>query len=319
MVVHEIPCQTNGEYTASIKRYADETRKELQLEYETRMEQRKARGGQGPKPIFFSAKVTSSSALYYLRLAGDFAAIPDLHDKHPEWSFHAEEVYDFDWDRVPEDNPYSIHLETLVKSSTKLVELGKILGEMQSRSRLAMGNGEPKEKMVCTTAHPASLLLLYLSFKRMFQGFKVVLITAKMNPTKRTELIDGFCGKKDSPLYGALKDTDILLATTALVATGINITAANNFVLLDPLWMQRDQRQAFARVHRIGQRRQTHLYLLYSPGNPVEQGCLNRQRTRGQLGEMTWQVTTGEAEIERVKAEAKARREAQRRLLEDMV
>ena len=109
-----------------------------------------------------------------------------------------------------------------------------------------MEKGEPKEKMVCTIAHPASLLLLYLSMKRMFRGFKVVLITAKMKPAKYTELINGFCGKKDSPLYSDLKDANILLATTALVATGINITSANNFVLLDPLWMQRDQRQAFA-------------------------------------------------------------------------
>ena len=106
---------------------------------------------------------------------------------------------------------------------------------MQSRLRIAIGKGKPKEKIVYTIAHPTSLLLLYLSIKRIFQGFKVVLITAKIKPTKRTKLINGFYSKKDLLLYSALKDVDILLATIALVAIGINITPINNFVLLDPL------------------------------------------------------------------------------------
>ena len=81
--------------------------------------------------------------------------------------------------------------------------------------------------------------------------------------------------------------------------------AANNFVLFDPLWVQRDQTQAFARVHRTGQKRQTNLYLLYSPGNPVEWAILKRQQARGLVGEMTWQVTTGEVEQEQLEAEEK--------------
>jgi hypothetical protein len=140
-----------------------------------------------------------------------------------------------------------------------------------------------------------------------------------MDIAKRTQIVNGFCGRKDSPHYDAASNADILLATTALVGTGLNLVPACVFILFDPLWMQKDQRQAFARVHRTGQKRPTHLYLLYSPGNPVERGCLERQRRRGQLGEMTWQVTTGEAEMEQLKEHRRAQKEAMLRELEDTV
>ena len=56
---------------------------------------------------------------------------------------------------------YAIYLKTLVESSTKLKKLKKILADMRGRSDEAMAKGETKEKMVCTTAHPAALGLLY--------------------------------------------------------------------------------------------------------------------------------------------------------------
>ena len=42
MIIHEIPCQTKEQYTASIKKYADKTKKELQLKYKAKMKQWKA-------------------------------------------------------------------------------------------------------------------------------------------------------------------------------------------------------------------------------------------------------------------------------------
>ena len=36
---------------------------------------------------------TQSKSAYFLRLATDFAAIPELHSKFPEWIFHGKEVY----------------------------------------------------------------------------------------------------------------------------------------------------------------------------------------------------------------------------------
>ena len=83
--------------------------------------------------------------------------------------------------------------------------------------------------------------------------------------------------------------------------------------------MLKDQRQAFARVHRTGQKRPTKLYLLHSPGNPVERGCIKRQKRQGQLGEITWQVSTRDTKIEHLKAQKRAEREASLMKADDAV
>ena len=75
--------------------------------------------------------------------------------------------------------------------------------------------------------------------------------------------------------------------------------------------MQREQNQAFARVHRQGQTRETHLILMYSNGNPVERRILERQRNRTDIGDMTWTVTTGDIEKEQRREAQRIQREAE--------
>jgi SNF2 family DNA or RNA helicase len=97
------------------------------------------------------------------------------------------------------------------------------------------------------------------------------------------------------------------------------MTYANNIVLFDLLWMDKDQRQAFARVHRYGQERETHLILMYSPGNPVERDIRARQRKRKNLGDMTWTVTSGDLEIQQLKENKQARRKTEKEHMMDTV
>ena len=124
------------------------------------MKQWENSGRRGPELVLLN-NFTKSSAIYYLQLARDFAAIPDLHQKYPKWTFYADEVYRINWDRVLDYSFYTIYLKTLVKSSIKLKKLKKILANMQRRLDKAIARGETKEKIVCTTAHPAALSLLY--------------------------------------------------------------------------------------------------------------------------------------------------------------
>jgi len=62
--------------------------------------------------------------------------------------------------------------------------------------------------------------------------------------------------------------------------------------------MAKDQKQALIRVYRTSQTRPTHLFLLYTKGNPIERDILKRQQARTKVGEITWKVSTGD--IERV-------------------
>jgi hypothetical protein len=320
MDVMEIACQTQDEWLESIAEYAAQTQRELAASHANAVKNWELRGRQGPEPVLINSMSKSNHA-YYLRLAADFAAIPYLHNKYPDWTFHADEIYNIDWDRVPNDNLYAQNLKTLVNSSTKILRLEKILARMRQRSEDWIAKGEQKEKMVLATAHPAALGILYLYFKEYKKDWKVVMVSAspRMDIEKRIQIVNGFCGRKDSPYYDSAFEADILLTTTPCVGTGLNLVAASNVVLFDLLWMRKDQEQAFCRVHRFPQERETKLYLLYSPGNPIERGCLERQRRRGQLGELTWQVTTGEAEAEQLKVQRKAERDARLLELEETV
>jgi len=49
--------------------------------------------------------------------------------------------------------------------------------------------------------------------------------------------------------------------------TGLNLTAANHAVITQKFWVLNEQRQAFARVVRLGQNRVPHTWLLISGPN----------------------------------------------------
>ena len=263
------------------------------------------------QPQLYNLRGASLQKLYYLCLMADFPVIPKLHHDNPGWTFQAEEVYGMDWDNLPADSLYSQHLDEIIESSTKIKELGEVFKEMNKRSDKALANGGRKDKMILTTAHPVALFLLDQAIKRKHPQYRVVKVTAPMGQAKCTEIFNGFCDK-ESKSQEEYKDYDILLTTTPLIGTGLNMTDPNVFVMLDPLWMQRDQRQAFARIHRAGQLRETYLILMYSIRNPVECRILECQWKRQNIGDMAWTVTTGDLEMEQQREAKRAQRRAEK-------
>jgi SNF2-related domain len=310
MRINQVACGTSTDYVNSLQLLASEAEKDLQAEYNVRLAAWQAKNNPNlPKPVMMINQLSKSNAAYFLRLAADFAAIPELHKRYPDWTFYADEAYQLDWDNVPKTNLYIIHLDTLVKSGKeKLDQLKKLLHDMRKRSKEWAKKGEKTEKMIIATAHPAILLILHLYFQHYEPKWKVTTVSSAIQVEQRNKIIGYFCGRGEEEQV-KYHDADILLSTAACVGSGLNMTAANNFVLFDPLWMVKEQRQAFARVHRTGQKRQTHLTLLYAEGNPIERDILKRQQARTEVGEMTWKVSTGEMEKAQRRAERKARRE----------
>jgi hypothetical protein len=139
--------------------------------------------------------------------------------------------------------------------------------------------------MILITVYSVAMFLLGEIVKKRYPKYKVVMVTAWIEQTQHNEIFNSFCNK-ESKLQDKLGDYDILLTMTLLVETGYNLTEPNVFVMFDPLWIQKDQRQAFAQVHRTGQEQNTHLYLLHCPGNPVEQNIVLWQRKQKDLEDM---------------------------------
>ena len=84
--------------------------------------------------------------------------------------------------------------------------------------------------MVLTTAHLATLGILYLYFKKFKKDFSVVMISASMDIGWCTQIVNRFYGREESIYYKSASKVDILLSTTTLVGTRLNITTTNNFV-----------------------------------------------------------------------------------------
>ncbi|KDD71905.1 hypothetical protein H632_c4194p0, partial [Helicosporidium sp. ATCC 50920] len=69
--------------------------------------------------------------------------------------------------------------------------------------------------------------------------------------------------------FTAEKDVRILLVSLKAASVGLNLTAANHVVLLDPWWNPMVEEQAVDRAHRIGQWRNVTVTRLVVKGECV--------------------------------------------------
>jgi len=76
-----------------------------------------------------------------------------------------------------------------------------------------------------------------------------------------------------------LPNPSVFVTTAKVGRTGLNLTAANHAVITQKFWVLNEQRQAFARVVRVGQNRVPHPWLL----NPGPNGYENRVSDLHQL------------------------------------
>jgi SNF2 family DNA or RNA helicase len=55
--------------------------------------------------------------------------------------------------------------------------------------------------------------------------------------------------------------------------SGLNLTSCNHLILVDPWWNPAIEEQAFDRIHRIGQKREVHIYKLIIEGSVEKRIC----------------------------------------------
>ncbi len=79
-------------------------------------------------------------------------------------------------------------------------------------------------------------------------------------------------------------DIQILIGTTRLIGTGLQLTRAANLVLMEPDYEFYRELQAVARVHRIGQRNdRSYSFRLINEGSEIEMRIVERQDARCEL------------------------------------
>ena len=82
------------------------------------------------------------------------------------------------------------------------------------------------------------------------------------------------------------KPPQILISTTKLAGYGCNLTGGKHSVQLEPEWMLRDERQAEARIDRLGKKEITYSYAIRSEGSAAEKAIWNRKDRRHMLNTM---------------------------------
>lgn len=77
-------------------------------------------------------------------------------------------------------------------------------------------------------------------------------------------------------------DCTILLASLGVCSVGLNLTAANNLVLMDTWWAPAIEDQAVDRVHRLGQTKECRAWRLVMEGS-IEERVLEIQEDKRKL------------------------------------
>eukprot|EP01023_Acetabularia_acetabulum_P001078 TRINITY_DN10400_c0_g1_i1.p1 TRINITY_DN10400_c0_g1~~TRINITY_DN10400_c0_g1_i1.p1 ORF type:complete len:181 (+),score=32.08 TRINITY_DN10400_c0_g1_i1:165-707(+) len=98
-------------------------------------------------------------------------------------------------------------------------------------------------------------------------GYKLRRLDGSMSVTQRDLAIKDFNKKGDIA---------VLLLSLKAAAVGLNLTCANNVVLLDPWWNPTIEDQAIDRAHRIGQTKDVQIFR-FTIKNTVEQNILKLQ------------------------------------------
>ena len=145
-------------------------------------------------------------------------------------------------------------------NSSKVDGLLRILG--------AVANGE---KTIIFSQWKSFLDLLEEPLKQA--GFKFCRIDGTMSAQRRDQALEAL--NNDG-------ETTILLATLAVCAVGLNLTAANNVILCDTWWAPAIEDQAVDRVHRLGQTRECSVFRLVMD-KTIEEKTLSIQEDKRKL------------------------------------
>ncbi|PBP28226.1 SNF2 family protein [Diplocarpon rosae] len=182
-----------------------------------------------------------------------------------------------------ETNPYRKYTKQIVENSPKCLWLHNFLSEL-SAARDVHGNAH---KLVIMTSFPQVAYMLQLFVLRYFPEYQdlVGVIGGRMRGSEKREIIHAFTGATDDQgKPKSKKEVRILIGLTQIIGVGLQLQQACHVVLMEPDYDFVRELQAYARVHRIGQKNPlSRSYRLIDSTNDVEQSILQRQERRKEV------------------------------------
>lgn len=167
--------------------------------------------------------------------------------------------------------PYTTD-EHLVYNSGKMIVLDKLLKKKKENGSRVLIFSQ------------MSRLLDILEDYCYLRGYKYCRIDGSTSHEERVEAIDDY-NRPDS-------DKFIFLLTTRAGGLGINLVTADTVVLYDSDWNPQADLQAMDRAHRIGQKKQVHVYRFVTE-NAIEEKVIERAAQKLRLDQLVIQQGTG--------------------------
>ncbi|KAI1287733.1 hypothetical protein F5Y03DRAFT_114267 [Xylaria venustula] len=196
-------------------------------------------------------------------------------------------VFHHDHDNDVSSTPLAPYLDRMAQSSPKMEAIRQLVNEMRAdQESIQASDGRtiiPVKKMIIFTVAPMTAYLIGLLLRKQMPDLRLSIVLSNENATKRSVLYEPFSRPIDADPVDADQDPVVLLTTVGISADGLNLTRANYAILVEPAFCKDVERQAFHRIHRLGQRLTTHLFELQSPWNPAERILRNRVDVRDQL------------------------------------
>lgn len=209
-----------------------------------------------------------------------YAVFPELQDVAQQYNLKLtmQELSKGDWLSNPSKSPYARHLRQLTVSSTKLQKVRQIIGQLKAN---VDGTGEP-EKLVIVSCHPVVAFIVFLWAQTLEVG-PVAFYHASLRFKARQQIADAFEERKtaDGKYVVESNRPRILVGTAGVMGVGLNLKRAGQIILMEPHYLKRDERQAIARIKRIGQlNNSTKAWRLRDLSLRVEEAILARQEGR---------------------------------------
>ena len=141
----------------------------------------------------------------------------------------------------------------------------------------------PADKIVIVSQFTSFLSMLQPLLRKRKISF--VRLDGSMNHMKRTESIKSFQSRNNN-------SPKVLLLSLKAGGVGLNLTAANHLMLLDPAWNPAAEWQCFDRIHRLGQQKTVYIYR-FVVINSVEEKMLEIQTRKQNLISGAFQSSQG--------------------------
>lgn len=141
--------------------------------------------------------------------------------------------------------------------------------EMLVRHLLFISDETPGEKTIVFSAFPRGLELVSDALRQ--NGVRYVHVSGSGGSAQTAASIQRF----------TQGEIDVLLLHSEATSAGLNLMATKNIIMLEPLVNSGAERQALGRVHRIGQVKETNVYVYYVRDS-VEDRILRLAANRGQ-------------------------------------